>query len=276
MKKVSTLYCMTSPTNTPFETHNLDGSAPLLLICDHASNHVPTELDNLGLTPDQLNQHIGWDIGAAAITREMSKDIDAAAVLAGFSRLVIDPNRQPGDPSGIPSMSDEIPIPGNQNLSETEQVERTDNYFWPYHHAIADALAHLRRRKTVPQNIPAVFSLHTFTPSMSSGSSNSKADRPWHAGVLWNRDPRIAEPLIHLLRKHADKFVIGDNEPYSGKEVYYSVDFHAGAAGLPHCAIEVRQDLVATPEGVAYWAKVISEILSEILSATDLHQIKHY
>jgi predicted N-formylglutamate amidohydrolase len=260
-------------TQNTHESLNLEGTAPLLLMCDHASNHVPPELTNLGLTQDQLNQHVGWDIGAAEITRELSKLMDAAAILCGTSRLVIDANRAPGDVSGIPKISDEIVIPGNQNLSEADQIARTEAFFWPYHHAIADALAHLRRRDQAPQNIPAVFSIHTFTPSMPS---KHEPERPWQAGVLWNRDPRIAEPLIHLLRHHPDNFTIGDNEPYSGKEVYYSVDFHAGAAGLPHCAIEVRQDLVATSNGAIYWAHILAEILSEIFITPELHQIKHY
>ncbi len=264
--------------NTVFETLNLAGKAPLLLICDHASNHVPAELNNLGLTPEQLNRHISWDIGADSITRELSKRMDAAAVLCGTSRLVIDANRQPGDATGIPKTSDGIVIPGNQILSEADRIERTDKYFWPYHHAIADTLAHLRRRDAAPQNAPAIFSIHTFTPAMSHLSlehTENELARPWHAGVLWNRDPRIAEPLIHLLRNY-DSLIIGDNEPYSGKEVYYSVDFHAGAAGLPHCAIEVRQDLVESSEGAANWAKIISDILGEIIATPELHQIRHY
>ncbi|MBT3992381.1 MAG: N-formylglutamate amidohydrolase [Rhodospirillaceae bacterium] len=260
-------------TNEAFESLNLDGPAPLLLICDHASNHVPAELNNLGLTPQQLSQHVGWDIGAAALTREISKSMDAAAVLSGTSRLVIDANRQPGDATGIPEISDGITITGNQNLSEADQIARTEAYFWPYHHAVADAIAHLRRRETTPQNIPAIFSIHTYTPEVSATDAPA---RPWQAGVLWNRDPRIAEPLIHLLRTHPDNFVIGDNEPYSGKEVYYSVDFHAGAAGLPHGAIEIRQDLVSSEKGVTYWARIISEILSEILATEELHEIRHY
>jgi predicted N-formylglutamate amidohydrolase len=104
----------------------------------------------------------------------------------------------------------------------------------------------------------------------------SKIKRPWHVGVLWNRDGRIAKPLIQELQSHPDTFVIGDNEPYSGKEFYFSLDFHAGDAGLPHCAIEIRQDLVRTPEGTDYWAKIISELLGDIIAAPDIHAIKYF
>jgi len=259
--------------NNAYECLNLDGGAPLLLICDHASNRVPPELDNLGLTLEQLNQHIGWDIGAADIARALSRLMDAPAVLCSTSRLVIDVNRAPGDASRIPQISDQIVIPGNQNLTEADKIGRAEKYFCPYHHAIAETLTYLRRPGEPSRNIPAIFSIHTFTPSMPSKNGSK---RPWHAGVLWNRDPRIAEPLIRLLQNHSDNLIIGNNEPYSGKEIYYSVDCHASSSGFPHCAIEVRQDLVETLEGAFYWAKIIAEILKNILATPELNQIKYY
>lgn len=255
------------PTDPPpFEVLNEGAANPVLLICDHASKTVPASLDHLGLEQDILDQHVGWDIGAAAVARSLAERLNAPAVLAGYSRLVIDANRQPGDPASIPEISDEIPIPGNQSLSEEAQVGRTEAIFWPYHHRIADALAHLWREGPPP----ALFSVHSFTPAMNG------EDRPWDIGVLWNRDPRIAEPLIYELRRHPDGLNVGDNKPYSGNQFAYSLDFHAGAAGLPNCAVEIRQDRVDTDEKAAYWAGLLAEILERIIGAPDLHRVEHY
>ncbi len=250
----------------PFELHNPDAIAPVLLICDHASKAVPEKMNNLGIDEESLNLHVGWDIGAADVTRRLSNEMNAMAVLAGYSRLLIDNNRQPGDPSGIPEVSDSISIPGNQKLTEDQQIERTEQFFWPYHHAIADAVAHLWRTGLPP----ALFSVHTFTPSMNG------EDRAWHIGVLWNRDPRMAMPLIHKLRSHGEGFHVGDNQPYSGKDIAFSMDMHAGGAGLPHCAVEIRQDLVSTPSGAEYWAEILAEVLRDILSIDELHKVEHY
>ncbi len=250
----------------PFVLHNPDAIVPVLLICDHASKAVPRSMDNLGIAEETLNLHVGWDIGAADVTRRLANEMSAMAVLAGYSRLLIDNNRQPGDPSSIPAASDNIIIPGNRNLTEEQQIDRTDQFFWPYHHAIADAIAHLWRNGLPP----ALFSVHTFTPSM-----NGK-NRTWHIGVLWNRDPRMALPLIHKLRSHGEGLRVGDNQPYSGKDIAYSLDMHAGRAGLPHCAVEIRQDLVSTPSGAEYWAEILAEVLHDILSIDALHTVEHY
>ncbi|MBT3915008.1 MAG: N-formylglutamate amidohydrolase [Rhodospirillaceae bacterium] len=250
----------------PFELLNPSSEKPMLLVCDHASKAVPSGMNNLGLEEATMNLHVGWDIGAAEVARRLAKDLNCMAVLAGYSRLVIDNNRQPGDPTGIPAASDDIIIPGNQDLSEAEQIARTDQFFWPYHHAITEAIAHLWRNGLPP----AVFSVHTFTPSMNG------EDRLWHIGVLWNRDPRMAEPLIQKLRDHGEGFHVGDNQPYSGKDIAFSLDMHAGGAGLPHCAVEIRQDLVTSPSGAEFWAEVLSEVLRDILSIDDLHQVEHF
>lgn len=250
----------------PFEHFNAEGTAPVLLICDHANNAIPRAMDGLGLGEEELGHHIAYDIGAAEIARRLAGKLNAAAFLAGYSRLLIDANRQPGDPSSIAGISDGITVPGNRNLSEADQVARTENFFWPYHHAIADGVAHLWRTGTAP----ALFSVHTFTPSMNG------EDRYWHISVLWNRDPRMAEPLIHELRRREPDLHVGDNQPYSGKEVAYSLDLHAGAAGLPHAAVEIRQDLAETKEGAERWAELLSGSLAEILAIPDLHRVEHY
>jgi predicted N-formylglutamate amidohydrolase len=238
----------------------------VLLVCDHASPAVPASLDRLGLERDVFHRHIAYDIGAAAVTRGLARRLNAPAVLAGYSRLLIDVNRQPGDPGSIPLFSDGTQIPANHALSEQAEEERVEGFFWPYHHAVTNALAHLWRHGPPP----AVFSVHTFTPSLAGGE-----DRRWHVGVLWNRDPRIARPLMEKLRAR-EGLQVGDNEPYSGLEIAYTLNLHGGAAGLPNCAIEIRQDLVTDEAGAEHWADLLADVLGEILGGEDLHNVVQF
>ena len=248
-----------------FEIINPDGAATMLIVCDHASRAFPKAMDFLELDQSQLDRHIAWDIGAAAVTRRLSEKLDAAAVLAGYSRLLIDVNRQPGDPQSIPKISDTTMIPGNMALNENEQLARVESFFWPYHHAVTNSLAHLWRRGPAP----AFFSVHSFTPTLGG------QDRFWDIGVLWNRDPRLGVPLMDKLNR-IEGLHVGDNEPYSGKDVAYTLDLHAGAAGLPNCAVEIRQDLIETPEGVERWAAILSDAFAEILAIESLHRVEHF
>ena len=247
------------------ERVNPDGAAPLLLICDHASNRVPRSLNGLGIDPAQLRRHIAWDIGAGAVARGLAERLNAPALLAGYSRLAIDCNRAPDDPQSIPEKSDGTPIPANLGLGPADRQARVEALFLPYHAAIAADIDRLRRRGPVP----VLFSVHSFTTSL-----NGQA-RPWDAGVLWNRDPRVAVPLIAALS--ADRSLcIGDNLPYSGRELAYSLNRHGGAAGLPNCAIEIRQDRVADAPGVAEWIDRLADALKEILAVDGLHRVAAY
>jgi len=251
---------------TPVEIVNPDGSIPLLIICDHASNRVPAALNDLGLSAAELNRHIGWDIGAAAVARKLADALDATAVLARTSRLVIDPNRDPNDPTSIPEISDRVHIPANCDLSADERARRVKAYFHPYHDAIEAQLDRL----TLHCAAPAIFSVHSFTPEMPG------EDRPWHIGVLWNKDPRMAQPMIESLRAHAGGLVVGDNQPYSGQLVAYSLNRHGGSKGLPHCAVEIRQDLVANDKAADHWASVLEPALRAILESPGLHRVQYY
>ena len=201
----------------PFETVNPQGKARLVLFSDHAGRAIPQRLGNLGLTEAELDQHIGWDIGIANLARRLAAALDAPAVLGGYSRLVIDCNRRLDDPTSIAQESDRIPVPGNRGLSAAERKARQDAIFRPYHAAIEAAIA--GKRAAGPE--PAILSLHSFTPRMNGFA------RPWHIGVLWNRDPRLPVPLMARLMQEPG-LVVGDNEPYSGKDEHgYSVIAHA-------------------------------------------------
>jgi predicted N-formylglutamate amidohydrolase len=245
-----------------FELCHAGGTAPVLLTCDHASRSVPASLAMLGLAEDAIAQHIGWDIGAAAVTRHLAPLLDCPAVLAGYSRLVIDCNRSPDDPSSIPSESDGIAIPGNAGLDEATRRERRTALFEPYHAAIDAQLVRIADSGAAP----AVISIHSFTPRMKGVA------RPWHIGVLWDEEGRIAVPLLAALRTVLDPALVGDNQPYSAREpVGYTQSHHAHQRGLPHVAIELRQDLIHDDAGAGRWAALLARVLKPILATPGLH-----
>jgi len=251
----------------PFTVANPAGEASSVLVCDHASNAIPAGLGQLGLGPAALSQHIAWDIGAARVTRLLAERLSAPAVLAGYSRLVIDCNRSPGDPTSIAEISDGTTIPGNRNLDDAAAEARLNEVFWPYHRAITQMLAHRWRHGR--GRAPALIAIHSFTPVMN------RCRRPWQLGVLWNRDPRLAVPL--LARFQADPALcVGDNQPYSGREVGFTMDTHGGAAGLPHVEIEIRQDLLADEAGCAHWATVVGDALAEVLRDESVYRVEHH
>ena len=251
------------PDDAPaFEIFNPEGAAPVVFLCDHASNRVPRALDNLGLAPVELERHIAWDIGAAAITRRLAAHFDAPAVLAGYSRLVIDCNRRLEDAQSILTTSDGTAIPGNRNLTERDAAARVKACFEPYHRACADALDRVEARGEVP---PVVM-MHSFTPVMNG------ALRPWHAGVLWDGDDgRMALPLLHALRAR-NGLRVGDNEPYSGTSPHgYTMPTHAARHRRANVQIEVRQDLVADEPGIERWSGILIEALTGVLADPSLY-----
>jgi predicted N-formylglutamate amidohydrolase len=241
----------------PFEIANAGGASALVLVCDHASNRVPRALDHLGLAPAPLREHIAWDIGAADVARRLARRFDAPLALTNYSRLVIDCNRALADPTSIPAESDGIAVPGNRGLSQAERLRRAETLFKPYQ----DAVARLIAQKAERGPAPAIVSIHSFTPVFQ------RTRRPWHVGILWNDDRRIAVPLMEALRRHAD-LSIGDNEPYSARDgTGYTIATHAERAGLPHVALEIRQDLIATAAGAERWAALVGDALAAAFSA---------
>lgn len=249
---------------------NGDGTAPFLLICDHASCAIPRALGTLGLPPEHLVRHIAWDIGVAELTQRLSARFDAPAVLSGYSRLVIDSNRDLSDPTLIPAISDDVVVPGNRGLRPEQVAQRVEALFRPYHDAVAAMIATMHDKDEGGWVAPAIVSLHSFTPVMRGVA------RPWHVGVLWDRDPRIPHPLIERLRA-SGRWVVGDNEPYSGRNTLGgTVERHATPAGLPNVLIEVRQDLICDSAGVAEWADVLGDALAPILADPGLYRIEHH
>jgi predicted N-formylglutamate amidohydrolase len=243
-------------------TYNDHGEAPVLLVADHASPFFPASMNQLGLADWVLERHVAWDIGSDRLTRFLADELDAQAVLAGFSRLIVDPNRQLDDPTAFIEVSDGIAVPGNLDLDEKQKALRVQSFFQPYHDAISEKLRQFSGRGIVP----AFISIHTCTPVFD------RVVRPWHVGVMWDKDPRIPVPLMEKFRR-MDGVCIGDNEPYSGRHPHdFTIDYHAEPLGLPHVGIEVRQDMVAEDQGARKWAAILAEALADILSDPELYQ----
>jgi predicted N-formylglutamate amidohydrolase len=235
----------------PVTVKNETGSSAFLLTCDHAGRAIPHRLGNLGLPQHELGRHIAWDIGIGAVGRQLSQLLDATVVLQTYSRLVIDCNRDPGMPSSIPEISETTDIPGNSGLSDAERVARRDAIFRPYHDAIAAALD----RRAAAGRATVLVALHSFTPVFKGVA------RPWHAAVLYNRDPRLAQALFELLSAE-NGLVVGDNEPYRVTDVTdYTVPVHGERRGLPHVEIEIRQDLITEHPGQREWAERLARLL---------------
>ncbi len=245
-----------APQPPPFRVVNPRGAAPLVIVADHASRYIPAALNRLGLPESLTHRHITWDVGSEAVAVHMAEYFGAPAVVAGFSRLVIDANRYIDGPDSIPKKSGGFRIPGNDHVTPKEAKRRQNTYFWPYHDAIAGVLGGI----VSSGRVPAVISVHSFTPAFD------RTPRPWQIGVLWDRDRRLANPLIEALRQHGG-LCIGDNQPYSAKSPYgFSMDIHGEIPGYPHVLVEIRKDLINFPKGARQWAQLICDALAPILA----------
>ncbi len=240
-----------------YEVLNPDAAGPALLLCDHASNAVPDWCagGDLGLSAADMARHIAWDPGAAGVTRRMSLEMGAPAVLSRFSRLVIDPNRGTDDPTLLMKLYDGSIIPVNRTADPAEVARRRALAYDPYHDAITERIDAMLGRNVTPH----LVSIHSFTPKL-----RGKPARPWHIGVLWSHDDRLALPLISRLRAEGD-LVVGDNEPYTGQLEGDCMDRHGTKRALPHVLIEVRNDLIADEPGQAAWAARLSRILTDLI-----------
>jgi predicted N-formylglutamate amidohydrolase len=252
---------LSSGDPAPVTVINDGGRAPVVLICDHAANAVPMTLADLGLDDAARARHIAWDIGVAEVGRALAVTLDAPLVLPGYSRLVIDLNRDPDDPTAICVISDRTIVPGNRGLTHAERAARVSQLFHPYHRAVAARIdAHLAQGRK-----PALISLHSFTPVIA-GWGHERQQRPWHIGVLFDRDERLAGPLLAALRARGD-LVVGENEPYSARNSHgFSLTHHGEARGLPHVELEMRQDLIGDAAGARRMSDILAETLTPLLA----------
>jgi predicted N-formylglutamate amidohydrolase len=229
-----------------FTVINPAGASPLVLVCDHAGNRVPKKLADLGLSPAELATHIAWDPGAALVARALSKELDAALVLSEYSRLVIDCNRPLESPQLVAELSAGTLIPGNRALSASERDSRIREVFQPYHDAVRDLL----KQRTKPT---ALLSMHSFTPQLHD------EPRPWHIGVAWYRDDRLARALFDALSANKG-ITVGLNQPYAVEtEFDYTIPEHGEGRGLPSAMVEIRQDCITRTVEADRWARRLAE-----------------
>jgi predicted N-formylglutamate amidohydrolase len=244
---------------SPFTVLNPDGKAHCLLICDHASNRVPAKLEKLGLSDADLEKHIAWDIGVAKITEVMSERLDAPAIMANYSRLVVDLNRRIDHPTAFVTSNEGQPIPGNITMTQDDKNHRVNEIYGPYHEEVTRLIDGFLDKDIVP----ALISIHSFTPVFY------KQVRPWEIGVLWVQDERLPLPTIEYFRKEG--FTVGDNEPYDARILRgTTINYHADARRLPNALVEIRNDLISNDKDSTLWGERLSACYKEVLGDENL------
>lgn len=246
-------------TYQPFHIYGAERKSRWLITVDHASNHVPVEINggDLGLAAEDMQRHIAYDIGALGTSLRLGELLDAPVIASNFSRLVIDPNRGEDDPTLVMHLYDGTIIPANRDIDEAEIERRKQAYYLPYHNALADLAA---AREDV-----IIIAMHSFSPKL-----NGRAPRPWEIGILHApQEDRFGIPFIKRLEQEGD-LTVGDNEPYAGHLPGDSVDKHAFAHGRLNALIELRHDEIDTETKQSAWAERLAPILTDVLDTTGL------
>lgn len=228
----------------PYAVHRPQGRSPFLLTCDHAGRAVPRALGDLGVPAAEWDRHIAWDIGAAGMAQAIAEALDAWLICQTYSRLVIDCNRPLDAPGSIVTTSERTEVPGNRGLSPEAVAARREEIFAPYHRRTVEELD----RRAAAGRPTILVTVHSFTPVFMDHA------RAWELGVLYQRDARLARPLLELMR--ADGWCVGDNQPYAVSDVTdYAIPVYGEQRGLPHVELEIRQDLIADAEGQRVWGE---------------------
>jgi predicted N-formylglutamate amidohydrolase len=221
-----------------------DPGVGVLIIADHASAAVPDDID-LGIDPALLGTHIAVDLGVADLTAALCARLGCPAILGGVSRIVIDLNREEEAVGLVPTESDGVTISGNVGVDARARIAR----FWqPYHSEVARIIAVQQPR--------LLISLHSFTPQLATRPEEA---RPWEVGILYNQDNRAARIAIPMLEGAG--VIVGDQLPYSGKDLNATMNAHGDANGIAYLGVEMRQDLIGDPAGVARWADVLVPVI---------------
>jgi predicted N-formylglutamate amidohydrolase len=235
----------------PYRQVGEAGPAELMCVADHASNFVPDGIE-LGIDPKLLDEHIAVDIGVNGVADRLARRHRIPAHIATVSRLVCDLHRKEDEPAVVPSESDGHLIPGNIGANIDR---RLDLYHRPYHEALGEMIDRVRPK--------LLLAVHSFTPELATSSQ----ELPWEIGLLYNQDDRAARHAIRLFGQQG--LTVGDNEPYSGKQLNATMDRHAEARGIPYLTLEIRQDQIVTEAGQARWATMIADVAGRVLLALE-------
>ena len=248
------------------QVRNIDKESNFIIICDHASNKIPSKFNKLGLSQDILNTHIAYDIGSKEVAIKLSNILDCPLVMTDFSRLLIDPNRGIDDPTLIPKISEGKIIKGNVNISisedDIERSKRIDRFYLPYHKQINSFI----NKSLDNGRIPKILSIHSFTPIWKGKK------REIDVGILWDKDDRLSKIFLNSLKN----IKLGDNKPYNGRLKNDTLYKHATSHGIPHVLIELRQDLLKKEKEKLRWAKKIHNVLKENEKTIKSFSIKKY
>lgn len=248
---------LTEDDPVPVELINRHSQSALLLLCEHAGNHVPASLGRLGLSQDQLDSHIGWDIGAAELARQIADQLQAPLILQHYSRLVIDCNRPTDSEQSIPALSGGVQIPVNQTITADEKLARQTEIFYPLDQALATELAGDKRK--------AVFSIHSFTKELQG------EQRPWNAGFLSRTDQATATQLCEYVAGNTSDLNLAVNQPYQIEDDSdWFIPRYAERKQLAHCLIEVRNDQLREPTGIARWADLLSGAIRSVVESMEM------
>lgn len=252
------------------QVRNLDKDSNFIIICDHASNKIPSKFNNLGLSQDILNTHIAYDIGSKEVAIKLSNILDCPLVMTDYSRLLIDPNRGIDDPTLIMKISDNIKIKGNlkiKNFHESDDKnDRIKNFYDLYHNKISELINSLEKNN----KIPSIISIHSFTPFWKNRKRNIDI------GVLWDNDDRLPKIFFDYFKKSHKNLIIGDNKPYSGRLKNDTLYRHATIRGISNILIEIRQDLITEKKGQKFFANLISKPLLSNMDNSILFEKSFY
>lgn len=239
----------------PVEWINADSAAPVLLVCEHAGRAIPEALAGLGLPEGLINDHIGWDIGALAVARRIADRLGAPLIAQQYSRLVIDCNRPPLSPGAIPEISDSLRIHGNTAISTEERMARVRDVFDPFATAVVEGFSRAPRKLAI--------SIHSFTRAM-----RGKGERPWHAGFLARQELDTSRRFIDHIAQIAPQLILALNEPYQVEdETDWFIPTQCETRHIRHSLVEIRNDLIRTPEGQDLWAGYLTDAIHSILLA---------
>jgi len=235
--------------NQAFEIIGASTPGDILIVVDHAANALPPGA-SLGISNDLMNDHIAYDIGVDAIARIMVQTTGFSAILGKYSRLWVDLNRHADEAAALPTASDGIAITANE-IDDKERKERLERYHHPYHDRVSSLIDELRPSM--------LLSLHSFTPKLRT---QVNLERPWEIGVLYNEYETASKLAIEFLETRLS--CVGDQEPYSGKQLNATMDRHAESIALPYTGVEIRQDLIAETPGQENFAEILTQMCKKV------------